>query len=87
MAELALEHAAELAERRPGVVEPLEDEGRACLEFGEHPSHVGGAAERLWPPRDALRVGADLELLFRLDEAEAGVPQASRAQKPLDVCD
>jgi hypothetical protein len=87
MAELALEHAAELAERRPGVVEPLEHEGRACLELGEHPSDVGGAAERLRPPRDVLRVGADLELLFRLDEAEAGVPQASRAQKPLDVGD
>ena len=34
MAELAFERAAEFGERRPGEMESLEDDCRACLELG-----------------------------------------------------
>jgi hypothetical protein len=56
MAELPLEHTAELRERRPGVVQALDDERCSRLELGEHAAHVGRAAEGDRPPGDALRI-------------------------------
>jgi hypothetical protein len=85
MPELPLEPAAELRERGPGEVQPLEDERRPRLELREDAADVRGPAERRRPPGDALRVGVDVEFRAGLDEAKRGVAKAARAEKPLDV--
>jgi hypothetical protein len=85
--ELLLEGATEFCERGPREVQPLEDERGACLELGEDAADVGRPVEGCGPPRDAGRVRAELELRPCLDEAEAGVAKAARADEPLDVRD
>jgi hypothetical protein len=87
VAELALERPAELRQRRPGEMQGLENQRRARLERIQYAADLGRAAEGNRPPGQALRVGADLELLGGLDQAEGGVAQPAGADEPLDVGD
>jgi hypothetical protein len=68
-------------------MEGLENQRRAGLDGIQHAADLGGAAEGNRSPGEALRVGADLELLGRFDQAERGVAQPAGADEPLDVGD
>jgi hypothetical protein len=87
VAELALERAAELRERRPAQVQSLEDDRRPVLELREDALDLGRAGERFRPPRDILRVRGDLELGARLGETEARVAKPAGREQPLDILD
>jgi hypothetical protein len=83
--ELVLEVPAEDGEGFPRQVEPLEDDRRPLLELARDPLGLGGPAEGNRPPGEVDRVVGQRELLTRLDETEARVTQAPRADEPLDV--
>ena len=70
-AQLLLERPAEPGERRPRVVERLEDDRRAVGERRRHAVRVGDAQERFRPPRDVGRVRRLGDRAALLDQPEA----------------
>src|SRR4029077_20856429 len=87
MAELTLELAAELGERRMLELESLEDDRRAALELRPDPLHLRASGERGRRPRNVLRVVAEHDLRVFLDDPERGMPEASGRDAPLDLGD
>ena len=87
MAELALELAAELRERRVVVLERLQDDRRAAFELRRDPFYVGRPREGGRRPREVLRVVAEPDRGAFLDDAERRVAEAAGGDAPLDLGD
>jgi hypothetical protein len=87
MAELTLELAAELGERRMLKLESLEDDRCAVLELRRDPIDPRASGERRGRPRDVLRVVAEHDLPVLLDDPERGMPEAAGRDAPLDLGD
>ena len=85
VAELGLQRAAELSERRPVVVQRLEDDRRALGERRGDAVGVGRSGELGRPPGNVRRILRERDLRAGLDQAEAREAQAAGADQPLDV--
>src|SRR6476646_2200741 len=87
MAELALEFAAEVGERRVLELQGLKDDRRPALELLRDPLDPDAPGERRRRPRDVLRVVAQNDRRVLLDDPERRVPEPAGRDPPLDLGD